>query len=281
MGLGVASRIFSLFLLGSLCFLASCGDQDAEDTVNNQTSTESQRSSEPSNSTSIENGDSSQVATLASEDSMSLLFIGNSLTYANDLPGILRQMLEDADIQVDRIESVAYPNYGLQDHWVIGGSREKIAEGGWDYVVLQQGPSATEGRPSLLDYTQRFDEEIRAAGATTALYMVWPSQARDFDFDGVSDSYRTAAESVNGVFFPAGDAWRAAWELDSNLVLYGFDGFHPSRMGSYLAAIVMFHKLVDMNSEQALDSLKKSSGDYFISDESLEVLYRAASNANQ
>ena len=54
---------------------------------------------------------------------------------------------------------------------------------------MQQGPSATEGRPSLLEYAEFFADEIRAVGAEPALYMVWPSQARSFDFEGVSDSY--------------------------------------------------------------------------------------------
>ncbi|MCH8125145.1 hypothetical protein IIC38_04175 [candidate division KSB1 bacterium] len=36
----------------------------------------------------------------------------------------------------------------------------------------------------------------RAVKAQTALYMVWPAASRFFDFDGVSDSYKTAAEGV-------------------------------------------------------------------------------------
>lgn len=71
------------------------------------------------------------------------------------------------------------------------------------------------------------------------MYMVWPSSARDFDFDRVSETYRLAAEAINGTLFPAGDAWRAAWRRDGSLQLYGGDGFHPSVMGTYLAAITI------------------------------------------
>ena len=112
------------------------------------------------------------------EDGLRVLFIGNSLTYSNDLPVMLHRMLQNAEIPIAKIESVAFANFGLQDHWVSGEARTEIATGGWDIVVLQQGPSATEGRPSLLEYSERFAEEIAAAGAQTALYMVWPSASR-------------------------------------------------------------------------------------------------------
>jgi hypothetical protein len=45
------------------------------------------------------------------------------------------------------------------------------------------------------------------------------------------------------VLLPAGEAWRAAWRRDPELKLYGKDGFHPSILGSYLAALVVFDRL--------------------------------------
>ncbi len=97
-------------------------------------------------------------------EGLRVLFIGNSLTYANDLPGVLGWMLAQTDVAVGRIESVAFPNYGLEDHWGFSTARGRITEGNFDVVVLQQGPSATEGRPSLLEYSQLFAAEIVAAG---------------------------------------------------------------------------------------------------------------------
>ena len=81
-------------------------------------------------------------------------------------------------------ESVAKPDYSLEDHWNERDARQAIARG-WDVVVLQQGPSAlTESRVLLVDYAKRFDAEIRKTGARTALYMVWPSRTRRGDFPG-------------------------------------------------------------------------------------------------
>lgn len=172
-----------------------------------------------------------------------VLFIGNSLTYANDLPGILQAMAHESGGVEISVTSVTYGGAGLQDHWLGGEAVRVIRRGGWDVVVLQQGPSATEGRPSLLEYSKRFAAEIRKVGARPALYMVWPAESRSFDFDGVSESYRMAAEQVDGLLFPAGEAWRAAWRRDSSIELYAEDRFHPSASGSYLAALVMFQQL--------------------------------------
>ena len=85
-------------------------------------------------------------------------------------------------------------DFGLQDHWVSTTTRKAIDAEHWDVVVLQQGPSATEGRPSLLEFSQIFAAEIRKTGGQPALYMVWPSAQRLKDFPGVADSYRTAAK---------------------------------------------------------------------------------------
>ncbi len=92
-------------------------------------------------------------------------------------------------------ESVAKPDYSLEDHWNEREARRAIARG-WDLVVLQQGPSALpESRVLLVEFARRFDVEIRKTGARTALYMVWPSRARRADFDRVSESYAIGRNS--------------------------------------------------------------------------------------
>ena len=45
-----------------------------------------------------------------------ILFIGNSLTYSNDLPAMVCAMARSAGRQAT-CESVAKPDYGLEEHW--------------------------------------------------------------------------------------------------------------------------------------------------------------------
>jgi hypothetical protein len=77
------------------------------------------------------------------------------------------------------------------------------------------------------------------------MYSVWPIATRQFDFDRVNESYTLAATDVNGMLFPVGEAWRAAWRRDPNLALYAADGLHPSIRGSYLGGLVIASMLVD------------------------------------
>jgi hypothetical protein len=210
----------------------------------------------------------------------SFLFVGNSLTYTNDLPGVLEVLLEEGLGEDVYVESEARPNYGLPDHWSSGRARELIAAGGWELVILQQGPSATEGRPYLLDFAEMFAQEIRDAGAEPALYMVWPASQRMFDFDGVLDSYRTAAENVRGIFLPSGEAWRVAWESDPDLALYGPDGFHPSALGTYLAALVMYEQITGLDARALPASVSGTAGSVAVEETTARVLQAAAHETN-
>ncbi len=212
------------------------------------------------------------------EEDFAVLFIGSSLTYTNDLPGMVSHLLLAASDH-DRVvvESIAEPNFGLEDHWNDEGTRDRIRRGSWDVVIFQQGPSATEGRPSLLDYTARFAPLVREGGGVPGLYMVWPDEARTFDFAGVRESYLAAATGVDGYFFPSGVAWQEAWKADASLSLYGPDGFHPSISGTYLAAVVIYEQLSGRN---AILLGAAPATRYGIPENEAALLHAAAHEAN-
>jgi hypothetical protein len=198
-----------------------------------------------------------------------VLFIGNSLTTTNDLPLRVRELGRDEG-QAWETSAIAFPNYSLEDHWQRGDAARAIARGGWTFVVVQQGPSAlAESRVLLVDYARRFDEKIRTAGARTALYMVWPSGSRRGDFPSVSQSYSAAAAAVSGLLLPVGNAWQAAWREDPRFPLYGDDGFHPSRLGTALAAIVIYERLAGR-------VVKRLPADWSLTTEQQGLLLRAA-----
>lgn len=214
-------------------------------------------------------------------EGLNILFIGNSLTYSNDLPRMLERMLLLVDFKVGHFESRTLPNFGLPDHWANQETREQMRREGWHLAVLQQGPSATEGRPYLLDFTPMFADELAKVNTKTALYMVWPARQRFFDFAGVSDSYQTAALSIEGILFPAGEAWLETWRHDSNISLYSEDRFHPSVIGTYLAALTMFEQITGLPLDQLPDYIPATNGDVTLEPELAETLRFAASEANR
>jgi hypothetical protein len=188
-----------------------------------------------------------------------VLFIGNSLTAANDLPAMVAALAK-ANGEPIVTRTVAIPNYSLEDHWNRGDAKRAIAEGGWSFVVLQQGPSALpESRVLLVEYARRFAAETAKIHARTALFMVWPASSRAFDFDGVRLSYEAAAREVGGVFLAAGEAWRTAWRSDAKLEFYGTDGFHPTKLGSYLAAVVVYQGLTGETAMRSAGGLATES----------------------
>ena len=170
-----------------------------------------------------------------------VLFIGNSLTYFNDLPGTVARLAAMGDDTI-HVRMVALPNFAVIDH--ANGMSDAvpvIREGGWDYVVLQQGPTTTAiGRDTLVLAARQLDPDIRAAGGRSALLMVWPPAGDLAAFDAVRSSYQQAAQAVHGLFLPAGEAWRAAWEVDADFPLYGPDDYHPAELGTYVAALVVY-----------------------------------------
>ena len=175
-----------------------------------------------------------------------ILFIGNSLTYWNDLPLIVQSLADSAGEESLAVMTVAFPDFNLDDHRVHGAAGRAIALGGWEVVVLQQGPSSLpENRAQLRASVGVLNGEIRAVRATPALYSVWPQSSRRADFDAAIESYTLAAQDVNGLLFPVAAAWLAAWGDDPALALYAPDGLHPSIAGSYLAALVMYGVLYD------------------------------------
>jgi len=120
------------------------------------------------------------------------------------------------------------------------GARDVLEGEQWDVVVLQQGPSALpESQVHLRLWVQRWADAIRAGGARPAVLQVWPEGDRPEALPGVIRSYAAAATAARATLLPVGAAWREAWRRKPQLPLYGPDGFHPSPLGTALAAIVV------------------------------------------
>lgn len=178
-------------------------------------------------------------------DGTRVLFIGNSLTYVNDVPGILQALADSAGGERLAVASRALPNYALIDHWTEGAAQKIIAQGGWAWVVMQQGwTPAGIYRDTLRLATRNFGVEIAKIGAKAAMYQTWPPIDRPNEFAGSIESYELAAADVGGVVFPVARAWLAVWDRDRSIQLYS-DGLHASVAGSYLAALVMYARMFD------------------------------------
>ena len=210
-----------------------------------------------------------------------VLFVGNSLTYVNDLPRTLSDMALTVGDTI-QVRSVSAPNFALIDHYRGGSDAlNEINLGRWNFVVLQQGPSTTAiNRDSLILTAKLFEPHIRGAGATPALYMVWPTTDRLAFFDEARISYQMAAAGVNGIFMPAGKAWQTAWATDPSLAFYQPDGLHPTPLGTYVAALVIYERLTGHDARQ-LPGVAVVDGSRLSTPEAtVRLLQRAAHETN-
>jgi hypothetical protein len=170
-----------------------------------------------------------------------LLFIGNSHTYTNDVPGMLQALAAAAGPESLAVASNAPPNFALIDH-VNGAAPRDIASAPWSMVILQQGwTPAGACRDTLRLAAGLLAGDAKKVNAQVAVYQVWTPVDRPSHMPGTIRSYELAADDVHGLLFPAAAAFQTALRRNPALPLY-LDGMHAhaSREGSYLVALVMY-----------------------------------------
>lgn len=166
-----------------------------------------------------------------------VLFIGNSYTYFNDLPGLVER-LSAADRPIEA-RSVIEGGATLEQHWSVGLALKRIQQGGWDFVVLQeQSGRPVLDRPRMFEYASAFDAEIKKHGGRTVLFLTWPRQSRPELQPQITQAYEQLARELGAEVAPVGPAWQKVSQRNPNMELYLPDGAHPSLAGSYLGACV-------------------------------------------
>ena len=181
-----------------------------------------------------------------------ILFIGNSLTFYNDLPEVFAE-LSRSDGRPVLVETAAQGGWTLEDHAASSQTLDLIANADWDYVVLQEQsrrPAILENRRNqMIPAVHMLDEVITESGAVTVLFMTWGNreglpEAGYPDYlsmqAGLQAGYLEVAEAVDALVVPVGTAWEQTTREDLALNLWQPDGIHPSEAGTYLAACVFY-----------------------------------------
>ncbi|MBL8173231.1 MAG: SGNH/GDSL hydrolase family protein [Bryobacterales bacterium] len=176
---------------------------------------------------------------------IAILFLGNSLTYTNDLPGMVMR----SSPQAVHAESVTAPGATLQILYEQTPALEKLRSRKWDYVVLQEqgtlGIAAVNGARAVNDpkaffsWARIWDKEIRAAGAKTVFFHHWARRVNPEDRPHLDYAFAQIAGELRAVSVPAGPAW-ARMPRHS---LYVPDDLHPTVLGTYLTACVFTEAL--------------------------------------
>ena len=178
---------------------------------------------------------------------VNILFVGNSFTQRNDLPGLLAEMAAERDVSVQH-KLITQGGASLRTHWNAGRAAQAITAGGYDYVVLQeQSTLPVKNAQRMAENVRLFAETIKQCGSRTVLYMTWARQHALDSQKAITDSYNSIGKEVGAVVVPVGSAWERFLEEHDQPQLYDRDQSHPSLAGSFLAACVFLGALLKIN----------------------------------
>ena len=193
----------------------------------------------------------------ADPDAFKILLIGNSLTYFNDQPSLLRSLAETANKKVFVDQSTG-PGWQLEDHVLSKCTSQKISEQAWDAVILQEAifeVAFPEEHAGILPDIRTLIERIQDNRSQTRIFyfLPWPTQdgfyyyIKYYDYETAQRMLRNGslsiADSTGMAVAPVGWTWYQAIKRDSDIDLYDNDKSHPSYAGSYLGACVYYETL--------------------------------------
>jgi PKD repeat protein len=202
-----------------------------------------------------------------SQDSLSVLFIGNSYVYTFDLPAVLKSLAESKG-DILTVASKTNGGYTFQSHVNDPVTYTKIALTDWNYVVLQgqsQEPSFPyeQVNTTTLPFALQLADSVYANSPCSQVqyFMTWGRQNGDPQWDSINtfdkmnerlrDAYLRIAENANASVAAAGPAWKYVRDNHPSINLFSTDGSHPSFAGTYLNACVFYSSLYHKSPEGA------------------------------
>jgi PKD repeat protein len=193
------------------------------------------------------------------QDSLSVLFIGNSYIYTNDLPTIFKN-ITDSKGDIVTVDSKTNGGFTFQSHSNDPLTFQKIEMKPWDFVILQgqsQEPSFpySQVNTSTLPYAVQLSDSVFANNPCSQVhyFMTWGRQNGDPQWDSINtfnkmnfrlrDAYLRIADSSKASVSPSGPAWKYVIDNYPTINLFSSDGSHPSYAGSYLSACVFYSSI--------------------------------------
>lgn len=169
-----------------------------------------------------------------------VLFIGNSLTYWNEMPWLTERVAESLDAKTPLdAEFNGLSGATLRRQWERGRALNAIREQRWDFVVLQAQSTEILANPEeTTKYARLFSDEIKKARAKTVIFLTWiPLDAKGTQKE-MTARYLKLARELGASVAPVGIAWERL--LKRGIALFDGSRLHPNLNGSYLTACVFF-----------------------------------------
>ena len=194
----------------------------------------------------------------------SVMLIGNSFFYYNNsLHNHLGDLYEaDPDLDTPRRRSITINGSSLSWHDVesylsneeIGSFKidsdtntyEPYEDQDIDVVIMMDCslcPINDERKDSFYKYVKKHSQTIRSKGIEPILFMSWPYKNKPEMQQKLEEEFFKASKLNNLRMIPAGQAFLYINKNFPNINLYTEDFRHPSKEGTYLAALMIFTSL--------------------------------------
>jgi PKD repeat protein len=205
------------------------------------------------------------IGTLVAQNTLSVLFIGNSYTSYNNLPQLVQSLSTSAGKTLN-IDSSIPGGYLMSSHLNDATTFAKISQGNWDYVILQEQSQIptiefirdNDMYPAMTDLKALIEQYNPCAKIIT--YMTWGRRygGQQCDPSGtycspvfanfnqmqnsLTSAYLEISEQLNVQCAPVGVVWQNILN-NSTHVLHSGDNSHPNMDGSYVAACTIFSSI--------------------------------------
>lgn len=201
-----------------------------------------------------------------------ILFVGNSHTYINNVPSMVKNLCSKNGISA-KITTVIHGGYSLYNYAYPDKSdstqvklskklKTLLKSKKWDYVILQDYRyGGLKNTAQTRKAVQALRPLIKKSGAQMVFCVTWAPKEGHSDYRNgwasspndylskKSDLFYALADKYKAALAPSGIAFMRANTLLPEIELYRSDKIHASVAGSYLSACVIYATLFNKSPE--------------------------------
>ena len=193
------------------------------------------------------------LSACAAPGPLRVLFVGNSHTYGNDVPDLVRRIAITKGVQLE-VEGITAGGATLEDHIKTGTVQQQLEQGAFSAVVLQEQSGRQVLEVAKYEASAgKLAAFARARKTRVFIHMGWTRQdlveSSGYTQQNWTDSALRVARATGAGVAPVGEAWLAIKRRDPvlGLRLQDSDGNHATLAGSYASAATIFYALTGVS----------------------------------
>ena len=183
---------------------------------------------------------------IQSDDSISILFVGNSHVFWGMLPQQVYIISKANGVDI------LYKDISENGAHLSRSKDEAITElqtGKYDYIVLQDNTRLLpDGMDGFLEVIRLLCDEAKSNGTVPVLFN--PAIDDTVRLSNYTEAYMRAADENDAILVNAGGAWLYAFQTIPGVSLYAWDGIHANNAGAFFTACLFAAVLFDINVDE-------------------------------